>query len=73
MKLILVCCLLLLATISAFSQTDSSGKKAPSLPGDSLQKKMPAYLPASFFMLRLPYDPAKSNNIFLVTIFTIKN
>ena len=64
MKFILVCCLLLLATINTFSQTDSSGKKGPSLQGDSLQKKISAYLPASYFMLHLPYNPAKSRNIF---------
>lgn len=64
MKLILVCCLNLLATINAFSQTDSSAKKVPPLQGDSLQKKIPAYLPASYLMLGLRYDTSKSRNLF---------
>jgi len=67
MKLILVCCLNLLATINAFSQTDSSGKKGQSLTEDSLQKKIPAYLPASYLMLGLLYDTSKSRNLFFGT------
>ena len=73
MKLILVCCLFLLATISAFSQTDSSVKKGPSLTDDSLQNKIPAYMPASYFMLRMPYDTSKSKNLFFGNnIYNIK-
>ncbi len=64
MKLILVCCLLLLATISAFSQTESLEKRGSSLTVDTLQKKIPAFLPINYFTLISPFNPPQNRNIF---------
>ena len=68
-KCILFCILFLIAGISGFSQTDSINKKPSFIPaGSRLQKKIPAYFPSSYALIRLPYDSIKEGPIFFGTI-----